>query len=189
MKTVSTTARADDYASTEAWIDEMTHQARRALIDAGKSVLRIYRPRDPREVRAFRRYSRLTHDGFQRYRKTLPWYRRAFLLYKAPNPSAQLAKTRFYAILAGSLITVPINSFLDRNHIAPPMPSISPEHLKYLLSHRAMALSFAVLWALSLLAVVALWVALIMWMRNRVIRFENDRRYYLRDQFDLEQQS
>ncbi len=182
LKIVSSTSpTAENYdLKTEKIIEVTTYHARFALAEAGKAAVLIYRIDEFRPHWEFK----LDYAGFQRYRASLPWYRRAFLLYKAPNPSAQLAKVRFYAILAGSFITVPINLFLDRNHITPAVPPISPEHLKYLHSHWGIGLSFLVLMALVLSALIVFWVGMILWTRRRVIRFENDRRYYLRDQFN-----
>jgi hypothetical protein len=187
LKIISATAPAtkENTPKTEELIRVVTYEARRELADAGKKALWMYRLD---EIRTHRRYP-FRYAGFQRYRKTLPWISRALLLYRAPNPSARRAKISFYANLAVQYILFTIPSFWV-NHIPQVQPSdFTPEHLRWLHSHPRLALSVLALFVLGLLTLVVVWVGMVIWMRHRSVMFENDRRYYIRDRLDLEQQS
>lgn len=78
---------------TESLIRSLLTQSRRELADAGLRVASIYRRKEFRELQKYK----LDFAGFQRFRDGLPWYRRAFLLYKAANDRAQIPQLAFHS--------------------------------------------------------------------------------------------
>ena len=94
IRVVSSTSPLDRWVESdvEERIATTMHQARLELLDAGRNVLYIYNTEEIKRANEFK----LTFDAFQSYRRGLPWYRRLFLFYKAPNPMAKVFKFRFY---------------------------------------------------------------------------------------------
>lgn len=79
----------------EETIAFIRNEARRELSRVGEEALFIYRKGEYAPLLRFK----LTFEEFHTYRSALPWYRRALLLYKAPNPQAKLQKVLFHFVI------------------------------------------------------------------------------------------
>ena len=168
LKVVSSTKPSDgrNGSKTESMIGFLTEEARTELAEAGNSVLHVYRGWIFWALRRFK----LSFEEFQNYRVTLPWYRRAFLLYKAPNLQARYPKKAFwYLIILPVVETVVILPLLmtTKKINLPPMPYVEP----FLDQHAG----------LSLLLLLASYIALLVETRRRSIRYENDPSYFIQD--------
>src|ERR1035438_9006965 len=75
----------EQHTWAESRIGSLVRASRRELADAGEQVIEIYRSDADREFQKFE----LGFAEFQGFRAGLPWYRRAFLLYRAPNSPAK----------------------------------------------------------------------------------------------------
>jgi hypothetical protein len=89
---------------TESLIHSLVWAARGELADAGRNVYSIYRWGEYRELRRFK----LDFAGFQRFRAALPWYRRAFLLYRSPNNEARSPQFTFHLLLVVIVVGIPL---------------------------------------------------------------------------------
>lgn len=94
--------RGPDWSFVELDINDLKREARREMAEAGRRTLKLYRKSFLDEAMEFP----LTHQEFQKYRASLPWYRRAILLYKAANPSARTFKRLFHFYLVGPVLFV-----------------------------------------------------------------------------------
>ena len=177
MKTVSAIVPKDGFynADTESRFRWGVAFARQHLAESSWHVFHIYRQRERKQLR---KYSR-GFAAFKKYRARLPGYRRAFLLYKAPNPLAKAFKLLFHLYL-----TLPIQLLLITVFIAVFAPHIDkiigvspnrtpPPH--FLVAHPAVPVT-------RFFIGLAVWVVAVLLLRRSSIRFENDRWRYVRDQ-------
>jgi hypothetical protein len=149
----------------EKRIDVIMHEARLGMVEAGNEVLRIYRREEFRELREFRS----TFAAFQAYRRRLPWFRRAFLLYRAPNPKARRSKILFfnYLLIPPVIFSIelPLLGPLENAGIVPRPPS------------------FIYQWhpIVPFLGLLAFWAlpSFFAWRRSR--RYEDDKSCYVAD--------
>lgn len=118
---------------------------------------------------------RLTFREFHTYRSKLPWYRRALLLYKAPNPNAAVNKFIFHLMLVLNITEI---IFLPVLLVKVPALDHPPPTWLMVLNHTHHMVAILILLAIliiSLCVVVGLYVL----YRRRVIKYENDPRYYI----------
>jgi hypothetical protein len=73
----------------------MVKLARRDLADAAYEALDICNSGEYEELGKYK----FDFAGFQKFRAGLPWYRRAFLLYRAPNRFVRIPKASFHLTL------------------------------------------------------------------------------------------
>jgi hypothetical protein len=143
--------------------------ARDELADAGNVVFSIYKWDD---YRALQKY-KLDFAGFQKFRAGLPWYRRAFLLYSAPNFEVKIPKLAFHLMLVPVvflLITLPVHGITAFGHSF--ATSIPLQGIDTFWSAHQMF--FAVFSLVNL-------VSLPLLTRQLAIWHENDRSLYIRD--------
>ena len=162
----------------------IVHQARFHLAEAGNAVLTLYRKDELREIEEFR----LSFEEFQHYRSGLAWYRRFFLLYKAPNESAKLYKISFYVNLMIPLIVasieIPIIWHLRRveERILLSVPAIDSAR-QFLHLHPAVHVSSLVV---ILSIVLLIWVSSVNRPRSRSRAAENNPNLYVLQSNDEE---
>lgn len=173
MKTTATLVPADGerIEKTESLICMLVKLARRDLADAGYEALDICEWGEYEELWKYK----LDFAGFQRFRAGLPWYRRAFLLYRAPNQFVRIPKVLFHLEL---LLTLLMLFVTFGGHIVPPsLRGWEPWPIRgsdaFAIAHPV--LSQVVLWAF--------FVGLVLFLRWEATRFENDPRYYVQDRF------
>ena len=170
MKTVSIVVpqEGDSNARTERLIRSLTSSARHLLADAGRDVVSIYRDAEYREFLKFR----LRFEQFRAFRAGLSWYRRAFLLYKAPNPRAEVYEFLFHFYLVSASVVVPVSLIeIFKMHgvvgwLPPPRVVIG-----------ALLANSTIL----LLVIHLSFLGVTVFLRQRSRRFENDQTYYVRD--------
>lgn len=172
-KAISSTAVPKGHSNVldEYSLAALAEDARRELLRAGVLVKRLYRPKvDPALIRY-----RLTFKQFQAYRSQLPSYRRALLLYKAPNPLAAMSKAVFH-VLIFTAVAEPIVLMLAWSK----RPSLNPPPPAWLAAlenaHLSVALFGLLIWLILLMCVV---VGVFVLVRRRAIRYESDPQYYL----------
>jgi hypothetical protein len=174
-KAVSSTALPKENSNRldEVYLTALAQDARRELIRAGQIAKSLYRPKvDP----AYAKY-RLTFKEFHAYRSKLPWYRRALLLYGAPNPYA--ARVKSYAHFALATATLEFAGLVQellwpkKLALIPPPPAWL---MTFVNTHHVFA--YLVAWV-SLVLVVGVLVLGCAFFRWRTIVYENDPRYYL----------
>jgi hypothetical protein len=104
MKTTATLvpAEGERIEKTESLIRMLVNFARRDLVDAGYEALEICKWGEYEELWKYK----LDFAGFQKFRAGLPWYRRVFLLYKAPNRFARIPKAMFHMELSLTLLVL-----------------------------------------------------------------------------------
>jgi hypothetical protein len=176
IKTVSSTKDLDPWveAKTETQIGVVMHEARLALADAGREVLYIYRGHELEDLAEFG----VRFKDFQSYRRRLPWYRRLFLLYKAPNRRAELYRIMFHANLSAPFIIAPVEIPI-LNHLRnvglippPPLHSVHDPFLQLILR------LFITLLGLGF------WLGTGAYLRQRSRAFEKKKEYYVMDKHD-----
>jgi hypothetical protein len=177
IKKLSTMTPAKEYcnAGTESLIREVTSDARHMLADVGNELIWLYRERQVQTLRKFK----LGHAEFQTYRAGLPWYRRALLLYKSPNPRAKAMKVYFHLYLwtvGVALAALPL-VYLFRNQIRAAAPWIAQRNG---LDAFYDAHPFA-----NLALVCAYSIGYIAFSRQRSIKYENDPSYFPRDRMRM----
>ena len=145
----------------EKLLHSVAMSAQEAVVEIGAEMINVYRAKEFREIREFK----LDYAGFQAYRATLPWYRRAFLFYKSPNQRAKQSKVLFQAYLAVNFLV--------------PFLGLIRDQLRGLL-HRP-ALSDAD-WAVRSATFLALNVTIAVYFRQRSVMSENDPQGFIRDQ-------
>jgi hypothetical protein len=96
----------------EALIRDLIRASREELAGAGRSVISICHREEYREVQKFRLY----FSEFKVFRAGLPWYRRALLLYNAPNANARLLHFLFFFFLAASVVGEPLLALIGQIH-------------------------------------------------------------------------
>ncbi len=172
-----------DYEA-EARISATRNVVRRELAQAGRTVIGIYRSE---EFLAYHRYP-FSFKGFQCYRAHLSLYRRALLLYRAPNPPAKVLHATFHILLFEPVIVAVLLLVIKgaglQDHFgwlySPHIVDIFLlAHARLLHTHTLAFICFFIFLSLSGLLVVV-WITVN--TRQRAIRCENDRRYYVRDQ-------
>jgi hypothetical protein len=175
-KAVSSTALPKEHSNRldEVYLTTLAQDARRELIRAGQIAKSLYRPKvDP----AYAKY-RLTFKEFHAYRSKLPWYRRALLLYRAPNPDAARAKSYSHFVLA--MTTVELFGLVLEELLWPKKPALNPPPPTWFMTfgntHHVFA--FLVEWVAPVFFVGAL-VLGYAFFRRVTNMYENDPRYYL----------
>jgi len=170
-KVVSSTVLSEGHSDprVEGFLTALSQDARKELARAGYLAKMIYRPKyNP----AYLKYP-LTMQQFQAYRSMLPWYRRALLLYKAPNPDAAYRKAYFHFLVAAILIENIVLPFTKLTSWTPhqvvPIFEFGKKH----------TVIFHLVATALLIACVGTVVGLLAVGRHIVIRYENDPRYYL----------
>lgn len=144
------------------------------LMRAGETAKNLYRPKNTLAQQA---KFPLTFRQFQKYRSQLPLYRRALLLYKAPNPRAASMKLNLYYNLC-FLPILWVGTWLHYRITKKPMQWFPASKLGGLLE------SYPVLITLPSLAVIAsaafaLIISMYISLRRQVTECENVPRYYL----------
>jgi hypothetical protein len=158
---------------TETTIRSLVRVARRELAYSGTNALRIYRLAEQRELEKFKLYFK----EFQEFRAGLSWFRRAFLLYKAPNSRAKTFKTTFHLMLI-TLISSPvlIPLIIVFRHFFPSSPVSNAPW--YLLAIGAFTRAHPIMFQLFFCAYL---FGVPIYMRQQARRCENDRSFYIRD--------
>jgi hypothetical protein len=172
-KAVSSTALPEEHSNVldEYSLAALTQDARRELLRAGVLAKRLYRPSvDPALIKY-----RLTFEQFQAYRSQLSPYRRALLLYRAPNPLAAMWKAVFHFLIF-TAIAEPIVLVLAWSK----WPSLNPSPPAWLSAlekaHHSVALFGLLIWLILLMCAA---LGVILWARRRAIWYENDRRCFV----------
>jgi hypothetical protein len=173
MKTTATLVPTEGrrIEKTESYISTVINLARHDLADAGGEALAICKWGQYEELGKYE----LDFAAFQKFRAGLPWYRRAFLLYRTPNRRVRIPKTLFYM----TLLLLPLNLFVSLGgHIVPSgLRSLEPWPFPGLHAFAA---------AHPVLSAVFDWAYLVgfaLFNRREAIKFENDRRCYVQDRF------
>jgi hypothetical protein len=171
IKAVSSTLPNESHKDDTGEVITLLREARIEQLKAGKNVLSLYRANELRDYREFK----LSFTEFQQYRAGLSWLRRAFLLYKSPNPRAKFAKLSFYWNVLSPFVIFPIElSLLKHTQLGQyPAPTLLTS---WLASSRGNAAVFLIL--LIGLA-IGYWIFSSIFLRSRSIRFENDRTMYV----------
>jgi len=139
----------------------LAYQARRELHRAGWDVIWIYRRW---EYKLLDRYP-LSHSQFQKYKSSLSWYRRAFFLYKAPNPQARMMKvSAAIGVGMGCLSVILFSKALTQQKIILQLKQYSGGH-SIGISIAAMVYIPIVLYA----------------FRKTLLRYESHRKYFPKD--------
>jgi hypothetical protein len=178
MKTVAAAVPPDSELNTrtEYLIGVLVGAARHELANAGRNVMTIYRQREFVEFEEFK----LDFARFQRFRAALPWYRRAFLLYRSPNAAARVPKLLFHltlvSILATFIIATVVGITLGAVGFRPHPVALPPLLQAALTFHNAHSVAFNIFAWTYLICVI--W-----FFRQSAIWRENDRSLYIRDQF------
>jgi hypothetical protein len=174
MKTVSVVVpqKEEQNAKTESLIRALTSSARHLIADAGSEAVSIYRSS---EYRAWEEY-KLTFAQFQTYRAGISWYRRAFLLYKAPNFSAKVFKIMFHIVAAGTILAFIPRPFRRTlfGGFDGVLPWLGPPHSVQVFLNEHPILGY--------LLYSAYCVGVAILTRQRSIKFENDSGYFIRDE-------
>ena len=180
IRTVSSTKVMDRWfeSRTEEQIGIVMHEARLELMEAGRTVLLIYRDELYRELNEFK----LTYKEFQSYRLGLPWFRRVFLLYKAPNRLAKSFKIIFHLNLLApiviSAVEIPVLSHLERIGFLPRPDAWSSTTSQFAKLHPALHLTFI---AFLFIMMVFLWLGTSARQRWISRKHEDDKQSYVRD--------
>jgi len=172
---VSSTAVLTEHSHLfdECSLQALAQDARRELLRAGQKARLIYRPK---VNQAFDKY-KVTFKQFQAYRSKLPWYRRALLLYAAPNPSAAWFKSTFHFLLVLQIVEIVGLEYFDPlgTLLGPPPP---PTAWVVEFGHAHHLIAF--------LMYLAFWIFLVgcalglnAWVRRIAIKYENDPQFYL----------
>jgi len=154
---------------TEFFIRALLISARHELADAGREALSIYKLDEYMELREFK----LGFAEFQRFRAGLPWYRRAFLLYSAPNFAVRIPKFGFHLMLTMAvfaLVTAPFPGGVSVRHYLSKLWMLKGVDA-FANAHRV---------AFDVIAFVYS-ICAPLWMRQVAIWRENDRSLYVRD--------
>lgn len=173
MKTVASISPVSGH--TEKRIMAVRREALSELVTTGHSVLSIYRRAESRASSEFK----LGFEEFRQFRASLPWLRRAFLLYKAPNSLAKLWKTGFYIYVVSTFIVIPYFLLIQYYQIHPVELSkswywIFRSGLTYPFNHplsRARAISYFTF-------IFFYQYAFVFYSRKRSIKYEWDRTYF-----------
>jgi hypothetical protein len=173
IKAVSSTTLQQKHSNTldEISLEALAQEARRELLRAGHVAKTLYRPKvDP----TFAKY-RLTFKEFHAYRSKLPWYRRALLLYKAPNPKAAFPKSLFHLMLITNIVEFSVLPLL-----LPRIPILNPRLPIWLMAlHKTHHVVAGLVLLVCLILSTGMLVGAYAVIRRRVIKYENDPRYYL----------
>jgi len=172
-KAVSSTALSPEHSNPpdEIFLAALALDARRELVRAAHVAKTIYRPKiDP----AFAKY-RLTFKQFHAYRSKLPWYRRALLLYGAPNPQAASSKATFHSLLVINLLEpfgLPLLWSIK--------PALSPHKSTWIVAlHKTHPFVGLLISLVATILAAGVVVGAYASLRRKAIKYENDPQCYL----------
>jgi hypothetical protein len=174
MKTTATLVPTEGrrVEKTESFIITVINLARHDLADAGGEALTICKWGEYEELGKYK----LDFAAFQKFRAGLPWYRRAFLLYRAPNRSASIPKTSFHLMLLW-LAFLDLFEALGGRIGSPSLRAWEPWGISGL---DAFAVAHPVLFQVGNWAFQ---VCIALFVRWEATSLEKKRRFYVRDRF------
>ena len=177
-KAVSNRAPADNESvglDNESSLAGLRHYGLLELANAARAVRRLYLPRNyPHLIR----YDR-TLKQFQAHRSQLSAFRRAFLLYKAPNYGAAAWQFSFHLSIILPTVEIPTLEILFRYF--PAVATFQKHYVREWMISHAKTHPLIGLLAFNLTLVVLLITSIIFIgsLRKLVIKYENDPEYYV----------
>jgi hypothetical protein len=160
----------------EVSVDALKQEARRELVRAAHVVNMLYLPKTALEFSKYKHKYRLTLKEFQAYRSKLPWYRRAFLLYRAPNPAAARMKFVIHLSLSFSILEIIVLQSripaVQRIMNTPPPTWFSVLTVTHVVTALLIVLVFFIITTGALVGGYFV-------MYRMVIKYENNPRFYL----------